>query len=641
MPSKIKNIEIQNFKFFNEKFPLKLDGANLLVFGENGAGKSSLYWSIYTHFQAVTKTPTEAAKYFLPTHKENLRNRYCNSADASGIWIEFDDGGGHSHTYEDSSVLQYVSNPTYCDFMRQTLISSDFLNYKLISKLFDFNNSQDNEIFEILRKEVFQLVALDEPLTDVKKQPTGKVMASDWWEYISKFKTILPKNIKTPNTFNQGSEEYKTFEKLIIKFDDLLLSLLFKIFNRANQIIKDQFKIPVRLWFDFEKTRFNEKVGSCSGSRKRDGKITPPKIKLYAELTSTAVKDNSKIYHPKSFFNEAKISSMGIAFRLAILEQRSPVDTAGAILLFDDILVSLDMSLRKQLVPILMGYADKWQLLIFTHDRGLFRIYQDEISRRQAANRSEEWKVIELYSIEEAAGILSPVIIEDDGLISKARKHLHECRIPECANTLRRCCEKEVKRILPLNKRIHVSREGDENISHDLNSLLSDFRKYIGKECKIKDIASLFPGLDTDRKLILNPFSHDDIDTSFYREELKSLLSDMEKLAELKSTCKLGSEDIMVQKLKISLIKTLPDGTVLEEWVKFYIAENLYELEYNGVKYHNNPKVYILEHSTHTLLDKLKINTQSRLRNVYDRLYQAVLPGVSSNYFLDKIEKVI
>ena len=390
--------------------------------------------------------------------------------------------------------------------------------------------------------------------------------------------------------------------------------------------------------FDYESIRFNEKVSSTG--KKRDGKLYRPKIKLYAELTSTAVKDKSKIYHPKSFFNEAKISSMGIAVRLAVLEQRTPVDTAGAVLLFDDILVSLDMSLRKKLVPILMGYAEKWQLMIFTHDRGLFRIYQDELSRRQSANKSEEWKVIELYSMEESSGILSPISIEDEGLISKARRHLHECRIPECANTLRRCCEKEVKRVLPINKRIHITKEGEERIDHDLNSLLNNFKRYVAMECKIKELASLFPGLDTDRKLILNPFSHDDIEASFYRQELKSLLSDVEKLVKLQSKCKYGPEAIMSQKLKMTINKNESDGSLLEHWVKFYLAEKLYVLEYDGISYHNNPKVSIIAHSVHPLLEKLKINKQFDLRTVYDRLYQAVLPGGKSHFFLDKITLV-
>lgn len=261
MAWKIKNIEIANFKFFNSKFTLKLNGANLLVFGENGAGKSSLYWSIYTHFQAVTKDSSEAAKYFTAGHKENLRNRYCSYSAPSGIWIEFDNGKGLTKTIEDSSIQQYIDEEDASKFMSQSIITSDFLNYKIISRLFDFNNSQDNEIFDILKKEVFHILPLDEQLINVQKVPTGKMMVEDWWNYICKFQSILPRNKKTPNTFNQGSEEYKEFLKILNKFDNLFRALLFKIFLQTNDIIQDKFKIPVKLGFDYEPVHFNENVG--------------------------------------------------------------------------------------------------------------------------------------------------------------------------------------------------------------------------------------------------------------------------------------------------------------------------------------------------------------------------------------------
>ena len=57
---KIKRIEVENFKFFKSRFILDIDCKNLLLYGENGAGKSSLYWSFYTHFQASTKTEDQA-----------------------------------------------------------------------------------------------------------------------------------------------------------------------------------------------------------------------------------------------------------------------------------------------------------------------------------------------------------------------------------------------------------------------------------------------------------------------------------------------------------------------------------------------------------------------------------------------------
>lgn len=42
MSWKIKNIEIENFKFFKDVFSINVDNKNILLYGENGAGKSSI-----------------------------------------------------------------------------------------------------------------------------------------------------------------------------------------------------------------------------------------------------------------------------------------------------------------------------------------------------------------------------------------------------------------------------------------------------------------------------------------------------------------------------------------------------------------------------------------------------------------------
>lgn len=68
MSWKISKIEIKNFKFFKEPFVLDTKNKNVLLYGENGAGKSSVYWSAYTHFQAYTKSEEDAKKYFTAGH---------------------------------------------------------------------------------------------------------------------------------------------------------------------------------------------------------------------------------------------------------------------------------------------------------------------------------------------------------------------------------------------------------------------------------------------------------------------------------------------------------------------------------------------------------------------------------------------
>lgn len=58
--SRIKDIHIHNFKFFNEAEPINLKSKHLLLYGENGSGKSSIYWSLYTLFEtAKTAQPMQ------------------------------------------------------------------------------------------------------------------------------------------------------------------------------------------------------------------------------------------------------------------------------------------------------------------------------------------------------------------------------------------------------------------------------------------------------------------------------------------------------------------------------------------------------------------------------------------------------
>jgi len=93
--SKISDIIISNFKFFSKKETIHLGGNHLLLYGENGSGKSSLFWGLYTLLEASFKDPLETEKYFLPLGKneESLVNIYAPIVPASGVTKE------HSNSY--------------------------------------------------------------------------------------------------------------------------------------------------------------------------------------------------------------------------------------------------------------------------------------------------------------------------------------------------------------------------------------------------------------------------------------------------------------------------------------------------------------------------------------------------------------
>ena len=52
--SRIKTLHINNFKFFRNSTPIELNGKHLLLYGENGSGKSSVYYAIYTLLEAAS-----------------------------------------------------------------------------------------------------------------------------------------------------------------------------------------------------------------------------------------------------------------------------------------------------------------------------------------------------------------------------------------------------------------------------------------------------------------------------------------------------------------------------------------------------------------------------------------------------------
>ncbi len=60
---RINKLTLNNFKFFVGEESLDFDCKNILIYGENGSGKSSLYWALYTFINTPTNKYLEAFKY--------------------------------------------------------------------------------------------------------------------------------------------------------------------------------------------------------------------------------------------------------------------------------------------------------------------------------------------------------------------------------------------------------------------------------------------------------------------------------------------------------------------------------------------------------------------------------------------------
>ena len=94
--SKIKQIWLNNFKFFGDSKPIELNGKHLLLYGENGSGKSSISCGLHTLLNAVTKDVEDVkAQFALPQNKdESLVNIFSpleNGPDHTESFIYVED----------------------------------------------------------------------------------------------------------------------------------------------------------------------------------------------------------------------------------------------------------------------------------------------------------------------------------------------------------------------------------------------------------------------------------------------------------------------------------------------------------------------------------------------------------------------
>lgn len=583
---RINEVKLKGFKFFKDEFPVRFDGLHVLLYGENGSGKSSIYWSLYTIFQACLKTQEDAQKYFKHGHNQNLRNRFCNENDESSISVEFiDETGANTQEVAISNFRYPFTNPLVKAFMEKSMTSSDFMNYKFLQKLFDFPNSKENDVFKIFEKEVFKFLQFSRPLVDLDGNMRTATDAESWWNYIRSVPDTLPKNTgKNWKTINMGTPRYKAFIKLINDFNAEMNKALFNLRVTTETIIERDFENSVSIQFQYEPVTFN--IIRPGTHKSHDGEIHSPKIILTAKMTDAGVVDESPILHPKSFFNEAKLTCAALAMRMAVLGTKP---TAGpdyaSVLLVDDLLISLDMGYRRKVIDSILKYREGRQLIILTHDRSFFRLVESEIEKKK---EEQKWKILELC-IDEDAGIPSPTIFEHDDLVSKAKVFYHRHEYAACANTLRRAYENVLKRIYPTQLVYAEKSDSFDNPYQNLNCLICNMSKFRGYYFGFPDLA---PNLSNDRQLILNPFSHDDLDTPLYKRELKESISQLESISKT-------TKDIIVDADKVHIVTyrmKMQNGDYCAS-ADFVFLGIWDKVCYDGIDYYGNPKVRVLSKS--------------------------------------------
>lgn len=524
----ITQIEIDGFKAFPKNFKLDLGtGKNLLLYGENGSGKSSLYYALHALLQSVFKDD-KGAKYFKPGDingeefivndehlinifrfneaKDNIYTPYIRiTFDDGKIW-RLDNGGLASQNGGNESEIRMLNK------------NSAFINHSYISRFHAARNSEDIDLWNVFYKDILPF--------HVPKD-SEQFLADLYDEIVSDCKG----NISMRN---------KRLQEKITLFNTLLDDSISRINTKVSTIYNDNFKnegdsnLSIKLLYcsddapeNKQKEHFYLYYGNIRNNK------TTGRVDLYPPRIFIEIKENGiLIQTPQSHFNEAKLTAIALAVRFAAMATN--VVTPGSFLALDDMLISLDMSNRAKVVDFLLKISNKYKIYLFTHDKMFFEYFKHKTKKNQDA-----WVYKEIYMDYDK----TPYIRNSVDYLGQAEHYIKQHEYEIAGNFLRKAAELLCKNFLPNKWQL-----SPDYSRLDLNGLIHNSKRY-AEESGMTDI-SVFEELDSFRKFILNPASHDSYDVVKYRYEVELCLQTLMVFKDIDSVPFLNRGDKLCFELK-------------------------------------------------------------------------------------------
>lgn len=524
--AKINEIVINGFKAFPSQQTIELEGKHLLMYGENGSGKSSVYYALHCIFNSYRKQD-KGKKYFDISNPQNLVNRFFSPKDASDkpyVAVNWFDGGRNV-------FLSTVSEHGCEGFDRLSELETYFVNHQLLNGFFNFTNSNSINLFPIFQREILPYKYIDEQGT-----------------YLS----LMYEQIEEEASKLGNKSSAKKINEMIDIFNCELEGFIGDINIAVSDIYKNHFKADGEqdlsivltypeenpnpdVYFDGFRLKWDNRL-----IKNQKGELERAKNKSLIEpIIGISIKeDGNEIPKPHVYFNEAKLTAIALSIRFALLKGINPADDTnppeGSFLALDDMLISLDMSNRAKVVNFLLKISDKYKIYLFTHDKMFFEYFKHKTKKNQDA-----WVCQEIYMDDEK----TPYIRNSEDYLGEAEHYIKQHQYEIAGNFLRKAAELLCKNFLPNKWQL-----SPDYSRLDLNGLILNSKRY-AEESGMTDI-SVFEKLDSFRKFILNPASHDSYDVVKYRYEVELCLQTLMVFKDIDSVPFLNRGDKLCFELK-------------------------------------------------------------------------------------------
>lgn len=543
--TRIDKIQLKNFKFFQEQDPIELKSNHLLLYGENGSGKSSIYWALYTLFEAAAKKEDkDITKYFMHSsvEDESLVNIYAEkqTTDGKQHYDSFVKLTTDENPQEEYEISYFNTSIRANSKVLEILKASDFINYKVLFKFQDFYNGEKVDLAKIFIGHVLPYVNFSEGKLLRKSEEVTIASAIEMWQEIKEGPgRTKNKDLKVIQVY-KNSPENQLFEKFVSNFHSEFESLIDFININAPKILKE---LGYSISFYLKYNRFFHK--------KADVNYICNDFSVDIFITSYNG-EPVEIKRPQSFFNEAKFTAIAMSIRLSILKKRINKEVPNLLkfIVFDDVMISLDMNNRDKFMDYILNpineFTKDYQLLFLTHDKNLYDFIFNKIKLWDNAG---DWVFKEMFTGKDKGTdreypIIMPCNME---LIDKAKKQYEAKDYTACAIYLR----KELERII------------SERLPIELKSKVSE--KFIPLETLWERMIARYSilGIEVDKRIkfdfnesklhILNPQAHyQNISLPVYKNELDKvfkLIEDIEaKLPIPKKTLLINKESTLTFK---------------------------------------------------------------------------------------------
>jgi energy-coupling factor transporter ATP-binding protein EcfA2 len=518
-PLRIKTLTLTDFRAFPGPAPqaIEFGGKNLLVYGENGAGKSSIFHALRAVFSDR------------PQDKRGSLTDYKNKFSKSGVGcarvdVAFDGlsevaswtlglslPGVHpmpnaspilAKAASERHPFHVMRDPDRTAF-RRAATRAACLDFRALLDTNYKHGDQEINLFDVCVTHLLR----DYDYTPAGGKPT--TLGTLWAAVDSTDKKTAIGHIDGRHSTRLVGDcklLNDAITEVLPKLQPVVNSLLNEMAHGELEITNLVYQ-PVGL-----KAAWNRDQRSLLGG------VIRPTVRFRNHEPSRA----------QHFLNEARLSAMALAIYFAGRLVCTPSVDEGALklLVLDDVLIGLDHANRLPVLDLLVNRFASWQVVLLTHDRSWFDMARGRLS-------NDVWQCVEIFEGDPSAPAPLPIVRQTANYPAKqylahAKQLLADHYVEASANYARQAFEAALRGGCQRNNVLVAFQQDTRDVKADvLLKAVEDWAKL--KPLRNTTFEPILTRLRLFRNVVLNPYSHP-LAPNIPTTEVRGAIAEVEKL---------------------------------------------------------------------------------------------------------------